>query len=160
MELSLIISQTTDVNTCLCSVLPSKTLSHISQRPVAAAAKSLQSCLTLRDPVDGSPPGSSVHGILLERILEWVAISFSSENCSICWGVRVTFSQRLHLLSTYVLLPRAGICGGGEGHMDITGRSPSATCQLCRVLRLLICRVGKTAMAMLIIKVVLLIMSK
>ena len=48
----------------------------------------------------------------------------------------------------------------GEGHMDITGRSPSATCQLCGGLRLLICRVGKTAMAILIIKVVLLIMSK
>ena len=44
----------------------------------AAAAKSLQSCLTLRDPVDGSPPGSSVPGILQARILEWVAISFSN----------------------------------------------------------------------------------
>ena len=44
----------------------------------AAAAKSLQSCLTLCDPIDGSPPGSSVHGILHARILEWVAISFST----------------------------------------------------------------------------------
>ena len=43
----------------------------------AAAAKSLQSCLTLCDPIDGSPPGSSVPGILQARILEWVAISFS-----------------------------------------------------------------------------------
>ena len=43
----------------------------------AAAAKSLQSCPTLCDPIDGSPPGSSVHGILQARILEWVAISFS-----------------------------------------------------------------------------------
>ena len=43
----------------------------------AAAAKSLQSCLTLCDPIDGSPPGSSVSGILQARILEWVAISFS-----------------------------------------------------------------------------------
>ena len=59
------------------SVLPSKILSHISQRPtVAAAAKSLQSCPTLRDPISGSPPGSSVPGILQARILEWVAISF------------------------------------------------------------------------------------
>ena len=40
-------------------------------------AKSLQSCLTLCDPMDCSPPGSSVHGILQTRILEWVAISFS-----------------------------------------------------------------------------------
>ena len=44
----------------------------------AAAAKSLQSCPTLCDPIDGSPPGSSVHGILQARTLEWVAISFSS----------------------------------------------------------------------------------
>ena len=43
----------------------------------AAAAKSLQSCLTLCDSVDCSPPGSYVHGILQARILEWVAISFS-----------------------------------------------------------------------------------
>ena len=45
----------------------------------AATAKSLQSCLTLCDPVDGSPPGSSVPGILQARILEWVAISFSEK---------------------------------------------------------------------------------
>ena len=46
--------------------------------PVAAAAKSLQSCPTLCDPIDSSPPGSSVPGILQARILEWVAISFSN----------------------------------------------------------------------------------
>ena len=44
----------------------------------AAAAKSLQSWLTLCDPIDGSPPGSSVPGILQARMLEWVAISFSN----------------------------------------------------------------------------------
>ena len=44
----------------------------------AAAAKSLQSCLTLCDPIDGSPPGSLVPGILQARTLEWVAISFSN----------------------------------------------------------------------------------
>ena len=43
----------------------------------AAAAKSLQSCLPLCNPIDGSPPGSPVPGILQARILEWVAISFS-----------------------------------------------------------------------------------
>ena len=43
----------------------------------AAAAKSLQSCPTLCEPTDSSPPGSPVHGILQARILEWVAISFS-----------------------------------------------------------------------------------
>ena len=44
----------------------------------AAAAKSLQSCLILCDPIDGSPPGSPVPGILQARTLEWVAISFSN----------------------------------------------------------------------------------
>ena len=44
----------------------------------AAAAKSLQSCPTLCDPTDGSPPGSPVPGILQARTLEWVAISFSN----------------------------------------------------------------------------------
>ena len=44
----------------------------------AAAAKSLQSCLTLCDPIDGSPPGSPVPEILQARTLEWVAISFSN----------------------------------------------------------------------------------
>ena len=44
----------------------------------ATAAKSLQSCPTLCDPIDGSPPGSSVPGILQARTLEWVAISFSN----------------------------------------------------------------------------------
>ena len=47
----------------------------------AAAAKSLQSCPTLCDPIDGSPPGSPVPGILQARTLEWVAISFSN-----IWG--------------------------------------------------------------------------
>ena len=44
----------------------------------AAAAKLLQSCPTLCDPIDGSPPGSTVPGILQARTLEWVAISFSN----------------------------------------------------------------------------------
>ena len=44
----------------------------------AAAAKSLQSCLTLCNPIDGSPPGSPVPGILQARTLEWVAMSFSN----------------------------------------------------------------------------------
>ena len=44
----------------------------------AAAAKSLKSCPTLCDPIDGNPPGSPVSGILQARTLEWVAISFSN----------------------------------------------------------------------------------
>ena len=46
--------------------------------PAAAAAKSLQSCPTLCDPIDVSPPGSPAPGILQARTLEWVAISFSN----------------------------------------------------------------------------------
>ena len=46
--------------------------------PAAAAAKSLQSCQTLCDPIDGSPPSSPVPGILQARTLEWVAISCSN----------------------------------------------------------------------------------
>ena len=47
-------------------------------KKAAAAAKSRQSCPTLCDPIDGSPPGSAVLGILQARTLEWVAISFSN----------------------------------------------------------------------------------
>ena len=47
-----------------------------TEKEAAATAKSLQSCPALRDPIDGSPPGSSVPGILQATILEWVAISF------------------------------------------------------------------------------------
>ena len=48
------------------------------QTAAAAAAKSLQSCPTLCDPIDASPPGSNIPGILQARTLEWVAISFSN----------------------------------------------------------------------------------
>ena len=50
----------------------------IFQNHSASAAKSLQSCLTLCDPTDGSPPGSPIPGILQARTLEWVAISCSN----------------------------------------------------------------------------------
>ena len=51
----------------------------LSSNPAAAAAtKSLQSCLTLCDPIDGSPSGSPIPGILQAKTLEWVAISFSN----------------------------------------------------------------------------------
>jgi len=56
----------------------------------AAAAKSCQSCPTLCDPIDGSPRGSSVPGILQARTLEWVAISFSNARK---WQQRALFSQ-------------------------------------------------------------------
>ena len=52
----------------------------ISEFAAAAAAKSLQSCPTLCNPIDGSPPGSPVPGIFQARVLEWVAIAFSAPN--------------------------------------------------------------------------------
>ena len=62
--------------------------------PAPAVAKWLQSCLTLCDPIDGSPPGSSVPGILQARILEWVAISFSN---AWKWKVKVKSLSRVWL---------------------------------------------------------------
>ena len=58
----------------------------------AAAAKSLQLCPTLSNPVDGSPPGSAVPGILQARVLEWGAISFSS-----AWKWKVTVKSLSHV---------------------------------------------------------------
>ena len=63
----------------------------------AAAAKLLQSCPNLCDPIDGSPPGSSVPGILQARILEWVAISFSN---AWEWKLKVKSISRVRLLAT------------------------------------------------------------
>ena len=63
----------------------------------AAAAKSLQSCPTLCDPIDGSPPGSPVPGILQARTLEWVAISFSNAGK---WRVKVKSLSRVRLFAT------------------------------------------------------------
>ena len=63
----------------------------------AAAAKSLQSCPTLCDPIDGSPLGSPVHGILQARTLEWVAIAFSNAEK---WKVKVKSLSRVRLLAT------------------------------------------------------------
>ena len=53
-------------------------LNQLNNAAAAAAAKSLQSCPTLCDPIDGSPSGSLIPGILQARTLEWVAISFSN----------------------------------------------------------------------------------
>ena len=63
----------------------------------AATAKSLQLCPTLCDPIDGSPPGSPVSGILQAKTLEWVAISFSN-----AWKgkVKVKSLSRVWLLAT------------------------------------------------------------
>ena len=64
---------------------------------LAAAAKLLQSCPTLCDPIDGSPPGSSIPGILQARILEWVVISFSN---ALKWKVRMKSLSHVQPLVT------------------------------------------------------------
>jgi len=76
-----------------------KIFPHISNKSVfihAAAAKSLQSCPTLWNPIDGSPPGPTVPGILQARTLEWVAISFSK---AWKWKVKVKSPSRVWLLA-------------------------------------------------------------
>ena len=69
---------------------------NIQTQPTAAA-KSLQSCPTLCDPIDGSPPGSAIPGILQARTLEWVAISFSN---AWKWKVKVKSLSRVWLFAT------------------------------------------------------------
>ena len=66
-------------------------------RSGASAAKSLQSCPTLCDPIDGSPPDSPIPGILQARTLEWVAISFSN---AWKWKVKVKLLSRVWLFAT------------------------------------------------------------
>ena len=73
------------------------TLALFSLLSAAAAAKSLQSFLTLCDPIDASPPGSPVPGILQARTLEWVAISFSN---AWKWKVKVKSFSRVWLFVT------------------------------------------------------------
>ena len=73
------------------------TISPSNSTAAAAAAKSLQLRLTLCDPIDGSPPGSPVPGILQARTLEWVAISFSS---AWKWKVKVKSLSCVRLLAT------------------------------------------------------------
>ena len=74
-----------------------------SKKATAAAAKSLQSCPTLYDPMDCSLPGSSVHGILQARTPEWVAISFS-----------ICKSKTVLKANIYFLKRRKGMRRGGE----------------------------------------------
>ena len=79
------------------TLTPWKESYDYSAAAAAAAAKSLQSCLTLCDPIDGSPPGSPVPGILQARSLEWVAISFSN---AWKWKVKVKSLSRVRLFET------------------------------------------------------------
>ena len=70
---------------------------HKTNTAAAAAAKSLQSCPTLCNPIDSSPPGSPVPGIFQARTLEWVAMSFSS---AWKWRVKVKLLSRVRLFTT------------------------------------------------------------
>ena len=75
---------------------------YCSAAAAAATAKSLLSCLTLGDPIDGSPPGSTVPGILQARTLEWVAISFSN---AWKWKLTVKSLSRVRPSATHGLQP-------------------------------------------------------
>ena len=86
----------------------------------AAAAKSLQSCPTPYDPIDSSPPGSPVPGILQARTLEWVAISFSN---AWKWKVKVKSLSRIRLLATHGLQPTRLLCP-----RDSPGKSTGVGC--------------------------------
>ena len=85
----------------------------------AAAAKLLQSCPTLCSPIDGSPPGSPVPGILQARTLEWVAISFSNA-CK--WRVKVKSLSRVWLLVVVVSDPMDCSPPGSSIHGIFQGR--------------------------------------
>ena len=76
---------------------PSKCTENVLLPAAAAAAKSLQSCPTLCDPIDSSPPDSPVPGILQARTLEWVAISFSN---AWKWRVKGKSLSHVRLLAT------------------------------------------------------------
>ena len=92
------VSLTISISQCNCFLSPRYILkASISQVAAAAPAKSLQSCPTLCDPRDSSPPGSPIPGILQARALEWVAISFSN---AWKWKVKVKSLCRVRLLVT------------------------------------------------------------
>ena len=91
----------------------------LSLNPIAIA-KSLQSCPTLRDPIDGSPPGSAVPGILQARTLEWAAISFSN-----AWKRTV----KVKSLSCVPLLPTPWTAAyQAPPSMDFPGKSTGVGC--------------------------------
>ena len=80
-----------------------------SEREVA------QSCPTLRDPVDCSPPGSSIHGIFQARVLEWVAIAFSRKPTELNVSVESRFNQIYEKASPIY----RGLVHGGEHRMEL-----------------------------------------
>ena len=97
----------------------------------AAAAKSLQLCPTLCNPIDGSPPGSPVPGILQARTLEWVAMSFSN---AWKWKVKVKSLSRVRLLATHGLQPTRLL-----HPWDFPGKSTGVGCHCLLWIPLLTC---------------------
>ena len=95
---------------------------------VYANAKSLQSCPTLCNPIDGSPPGSPIPGILQARTLEWVAISFSN---AWKWEVKVKSLSHIWLLATHGLQPTRLLCP-----WDFPGKSTGVGCHCLRWVQL------------------------
>ena len=89
-------------------------ISHIN-----SAAKSLQSCPTLCNPIDGSPPGSTIPGILHARTLEWLAISFNAWK----WKVKVKLLSRVRLLATPWTAAHQAPCPS-----DFPGKSTDVGC--------------------------------
>ena len=97
----------------------------------AAAAKSLQSCPTLCDPIDGSPPGSPVPGILQARILEWVAISFSN---AWMWKVKGKSLSCAQLLAIPWTAAYQAPLSMGFSRQEYGSGVPSKECQCYREL--------------------------
>ena len=98
----------------------------------AAAPKSLQSCPTLCDPIDGSPPGSPVPGILQGRVLGWVAISFSS---AWKWKVKVKYLSRVRLLATpWTAAHQAPLSKGFSRQENWSGLPLPSLCTACIML--------------------------
>ena len=102
---------------------------------VIAAAKSLQSCPTLFDAIDGSPPGFPVRGILQARTLEWVSISFSN---AWKWKVKVKSLSRVRLFATpwtaaYQAPPSMGF-SRQEYWSGVPSPSPYVVIKLCLML--------------------------
>ena len=99
----------------------------------AAAAKPLQSCLSLCNPIDGSPPGSPIPGILQARTQEWVAISFSN---AWKWKVEVKSLSRVRLAATpweYSPGKNTGVgCHCPLHQMALVVKNPPAQCTRCK----------------------------
>ena len=106
-------------------VLYNRSLLSILYAAAAAAAKSLQLCPTLCDPIDGSPPGSPVPGNLQARTLEWVAVSFSNAGK---WKVKVKLLSCVQLLATSWTAAHQAPPSMGPSRQEYLGFSSCRSC--------------------------------